>query len=177
MPTSGVCQWPRSNIPTSVLFMATTGSPATHPREKPTTTALGETIRRIRRERGWSQERLAEAIGGAMQQSDVSALERGRVGLPRRQRIEAIANVLGMPLGELLAASGWSSADAYFVDADQGAPDLSAIRSALDAVVGQLTEEEVESVIRYGQHLARERRRKASRSKRSDRIERAQGAA
>lgn len=69
-----------------------------------------------------SQSRLSEAIGGTMQQSDVSALERGRVTLPRRDRLERVAAALCLPLGELLARSGWADAERYFEQADPPEP-------------------------------------------------------
>ena len=75
---------------------------------------LGEAIRTRRRELGWSQEDLAERIDDGMRQADVSRLERGRVTLPRHQRLERIAAALGLSPGELLARSGWAGAEAAF---------------------------------------------------------------
>jgi transcriptional regulator with XRE-family HTH domain len=73
---------------------------------------LGETIKARRLKLSWSQEELAHRMidHGDMtfRQSDVSRLERGKVGLPRRERLEHMAAVLGLSLGELLARSGWS---------------------------------------------------------------------
>lgn len=85
--------------------------------EQPGPHTLGAAIKQRRAELGWSQTRLAEAIGATMQQSDVSALERARVKLPRKPRLERIAAALRLPLGELLARSGWADADRYFRDA------------------------------------------------------------
>ncbi len=79
--------------------------------------SLGEAIRTRRRELGWSQEELAERISGegeVCRQSDVSRLERGKVGLPRRARLDRIAAALGLSVGELLAKSGWAGADLAF---------------------------------------------------------------
>ena len=79
---------------------------------------LGEAIRIRRRELGLSQEDLARRIAdhgdAAFRQSDVSRLERGKVTLPRRERLEHMAAVLGLSLGDLLARSGWTGADAAF---------------------------------------------------------------
>src|SRR5688572_24178143 len=74
---------------------------------------LGGAIRRRRAELGWTQEQLAARIsaeGEYVRQSEVSRLERDRVGLPRRARLERIAAALGLSLGELLARSGWAEA-------------------------------------------------------------------
>jgi transcriptional regulator with XRE-family HTH domain len=79
---------------------------------------LGEAIRIRRQELGLSQEDLARRIAdhgdAAFRQSDVSRLERGKVTLPRRERLEHIAAVLGLSLGDLLARSGWTGADSAF---------------------------------------------------------------
>ena len=86
---------------------------------------LGQTIRRRRLELGWTQEDLAMRVcaeGDLCHQSDVSRIERGRVGLPRRARLERIAAALEVPLGELLARSGWAGADAAFRPADGPVP-------------------------------------------------------
>lgn len=72
---------------------------------------LGAAIRARRIELGWTQEELAERIGGGVRQADVSRLERDRITLPRRERLEAMANALGVTAGELLARSGWAGAD------------------------------------------------------------------
>jgi transcriptional regulator with XRE-family HTH domain len=79
---------------------------------------LGDAIRSRRHELGWSQEELAKSIAvhgdEAFRQSDVSRLERGKVTLPRRERLEHIAAVLGLSLGDLLARSGWTGAASAF---------------------------------------------------------------
>jgi transcriptional regulator with XRE-family HTH domain len=73
---------------------------------------LGETIKARRLELGWSQEVLARRMvdhgDATFRQSDVSRLERGKVGLPHRERLGHLAAVLGLSLGEILARSGWS---------------------------------------------------------------------
>lgn len=80
---------------------------------------LGAAIRARRQELGWSQEELAERVAEhgdqTFRQSDVSRLERGKVGLPRRERLEHLAATLDLPLGDLLARSGWTGAAAAFV--------------------------------------------------------------
>jgi hypothetical protein len=44
----------------------------------------------------------------------VSRIERGTVILPHRDRLMHLASVLGLPIVELLARSGWSGADSVF---------------------------------------------------------------
>ena len=72
---------------------------------------LGSVIRARRCELRLTQEELADRIGGGMRQSEISRLERDGVMLPRRARLEAIAAALQMPVGELLARSGWTGAN------------------------------------------------------------------
>jgi transcriptional regulator with XRE-family HTH domain len=73
---------------------------------------LGKAIKARRLELGWSQEELAQRMidhgDVTFRQSDVSRLERGKVVLPHRERLEHLAAVLGLSLGEILARSGWS---------------------------------------------------------------------
>ena len=80
-----------------------------HDDSRPT---LGDVIKARRLELGWTQIDLADRVAArgdpAFRQSDVSRLERGNVTLPHRVRLERIAIVLGLPLGELLERSGWS---------------------------------------------------------------------
>jgi transcriptional regulator with XRE-family HTH domain len=82
-----------------------------------TRSALGEVIKARRIELGWTQEELAERVsadGEFVRQSEISRIENGRIALPRRERLERIAQALGLPLGELLARSGWAGAEPHF---------------------------------------------------------------
>jgi transcriptional regulator with XRE-family HTH domain len=76
-----------------------------------TTLTLGKVIRTRRIDLHLTQEELAERIGEGVRQAEVSRLERDRIALPRRARLEAIAAALNFSLGELLARSGWAGAD------------------------------------------------------------------
>jgi transcriptional regulator with XRE-family HTH domain len=62
-------------------------------------------------ELGLTQEELAERIGDGTRQADVSRLENDRVLLPRRERVERLAEALDVPLGHLLVRSGWAGAN------------------------------------------------------------------
>lgn len=71
---------------------------------------LAELVRTRRLARGWSQEELAAALtarGVRTKQSDISRLERGNVGQPRAARLLALAAVLDLTVGDLLAVSAW----------------------------------------------------------------------
>ena len=73
---------------------------------------LGQLIRERRMELNLTQEELAERVGEGVRQSEISRLERNRVTLPRRHRMEEIALALEIPVGVLLARSGWAGAEA-----------------------------------------------------------------
>lgn len=72
---------------------------------------LGQLIRDRRMELNLTQEELAERVGDGVRQSEISRLERNRVTLPRRRRMEELAAALDIPVGLLLARSGWVGAE------------------------------------------------------------------
>lgn len=106
--------------------------------------SLGSAIKARRLELGWSQEELAERVAAhgdpAFRQSDVSRLERGKVGLPHRDRLARIAAVLDLTPGELLARSGWAGAEAAFSAGgqatDRAVPAEADVAAVLDVQAG-----------------------------------------
>jgi transcriptional regulator with XRE-family HTH domain len=82
---------------------------------------LGRVIRQRRIEMGLTQEALAALVGDGVGQAEISRLEHDRIALPRRARLEQIAQALGLPLGTLLARSGWAGAEEEL--AQSPAPD------------------------------------------------------
>lgn len=74
-------------------------------------TNIGKRIRKLRRERGLSQERMAEALG--MYQADISNLERAvsGSGISDLYKLDMIADYFGVPLVEILIGSEDSSDD------------------------------------------------------------------
>ena len=64
---------------------------------------LAERIKALRRERGWSQEQLAERA--AMQRSYLGDLELGRRN-PSVRTLVKVANALGVPVAALLEDRG-----------------------------------------------------------------------
>ena len=69
--------------------------------------AFGAYIRERRKDVGLSQEQLAERMGGACTQSDISRIERGLVQLPRMTTLVNLAASLEVSVGDLLIAAGW----------------------------------------------------------------------
>ena len=101
---------------------------------------LGETIRARRDELGLTQEQLAERLGYGVRQSEISRLEHNRIHLPRRERLEQIAEALGLPLGELLAASGWSGAETAFPAEETSGTRAETASVALEHVLDEAKE-------------------------------------
>lgn len=113
---------------------------------------LGRFVKRRRIELGLTQEDLAERMGEGVRQADISRLENDRVTLPRRDRLERLAEALDVPLGVLLARSGWTGADegmaatliaASSATADAGVsseqvPEMIEILNQVKALVGQV---------------------------------------
>jgi transcriptional regulator with XRE-family HTH domain len=82
--------------------MAILDRPMASPRE------FGARLRQLRREKGIRQADLAAATG--IPASSLQILEcGGYVRMPAPDRIEAIANVLGVRWGELLSSEGGQS--------------------------------------------------------------------
>lgn len=84
--------------------------------------SLGTAILQRRMELGLTQAALAERVATCgdwgFRQSDISRLERGIVTLPHFTRMRSLAAALELPVGELLAKSGWTGAEGAFPSDD-----------------------------------------------------------
>ena len=101
---------------------------------------LGEVIRQRRGELGLTQEELAERVGEGVRQAEISRIEHDRILLPRRSRLEQIARALDLPIGVLLAHSGWTGAEAIRA-ASNGVSDDNATLRAENAELETQNEE------------------------------------
>ncbi|MGB7588688.1 MAG: helix-turn-helix transcriptional regulator [Solirubrobacterales bacterium] len=81
-------------------------------REASRALALGALVRKLRRERGYTLNELAERI--PMSASNLSRLELGSQGPPADESIERIAAALDAPAAELLQAAGRSTGGQSF---------------------------------------------------------------
>jgi transcriptional regulator with XRE-family HTH domain len=88
--------------------------------------SLGTFSRERRQDLGLTQEQVAERIGATVRQAEVSRLESGRIALPRRDRLTAIAAALEVSLGELLVRTEALVAEATesLVQAEQALTSL-----------------------------------------------------
>ena len=118
-------------------------------------TDLGNYVRERRQDLELSQEQLAERVGGAYSQSDISRLERGQIELPRLGTISRLAAALEVPVGNLLIASGWF---------DEG--HFAAMPTVVQAVEQDTLEtvlSEIEAELDTIQHLEHEAKTRADR--------------
>lgn len=65
---------------------------------------LGRFIRAVRKQAGWTQEYLADLVG--VDQAYISQIERGIITRPGDDKLELIANALGLPVMDLKVALG-----------------------------------------------------------------------
>lgn len=100
--------------------------------------ALGASIRKVRRERGYTLAQLAKRI--PMSASNLSRLELGSQGPPADEVIERIASALDVDAGELLRAAGRAPGGQSFEEA---------VLKRLDAM-GRDVREVKEAVFRKG---------------------------
>lgn len=89
------------------VFAVLRGGVAMLESRNPETVTLGQFIRERRIELGLTQEQLAARVGENVRQAEISRLERDRVSLPRRGRMERLASALEVSLGTLLLRTGW----------------------------------------------------------------------
>lgn len=68
---------------------------------------LGTIIRAKRRGLGLTQKQVESRSGGVLSQNYQSQVERGEVGLPGFEMLEAFAAALGLPLNDLKIAAGY----------------------------------------------------------------------
>lgn len=86
----------------------------------PAKTALGRFVREQRDARGWSQDELAARAGANLTFTNISNIERGKVGLPDPPAMIGIASAFGMHVADLYVKAGFpdfamSGADARAV--------------------------------------------------------------
>lgn len=91
-------------------------------------------IKKLRLERGWSQDELAKKTGYT-NRSMISRIESGLIDLPQSQILK-FAEVFGVPAGDLFGADGIvdDARDAILLDAYHSAPYE--IRYAVDRLLG-----------------------------------------
>ena len=98
------------------------------------TQSLGQYIRKRRSDLGLTQQELADRLGEeGVGQAEISRLERDQIALPRRRRMERLASALEVPLGALLANSGWTGVES---EIDIDAPTNEKLRATIEELRG-----------------------------------------
>jgi transcriptional regulator with XRE-family HTH domain len=99
---------------------------------------MGAYIRERRQRLGLSQEELAERVGGAYSQSDISRLERGHIGLPRLGTIVRLAASLEVSVGDLLIAAGWFEDELVISSLAPAAAEQDTLETVLAVIEAEL---------------------------------------
>ncbi|HEU0113093.1 MAG TPA: helix-turn-helix transcriptional regulator [Thermomicrobiales bacterium] len=124
---------------------------------------LSELARSRRLELHLTQTEVAERMGGAVYQADVSQIERGVVRSPRRERLVALAAALELPYETVFAASGWGQA---YREVNEPERDDDPALADLARIYRRLSDGGRASVLTfagYVEHQERSARRKAKR--------------
>lgn len=127
------------------------------------TERLGQLIRRLREERGLSQEDLAALVGGGISQSIISRIERGVLGLPNYDRLTRIADVLGADAGDLMARSGWAKFEGPSHNNDgapEGAVSADPLSELSERIWPRLSVADQAILVRIARVMAQEHRRR-----------------
>jgi SOS-response transcriptional repressor LexA len=91
-------------MPARIKHQNTPASPVA----EPDASALAHRLSELRRERGWSQRRLATAAG--VSHAYVALLEHGRLTAPSKARLDALAHALGLPSADALTGEpSWAN--------------------------------------------------------------------
>ncbi len=67
--------------------------------------SLGAIVKKLRKENHWTQIELAEKVG--IEQTTLSAIERGRTAMPGIGILHRLADALNVPVTEFLQAAGY----------------------------------------------------------------------
>lgn len=132
---------------------------------------LGQFIKANRLAMGMTQEDLANRTG--LRQSDISRMERDHIELPRRDRMEAIADGLDVTLGDLLISTGWLEIEHAALmeqakDDDLPDPDVLEDAMAVLSAAKEMVSETAELLVKAEGHVASVMRAKAARDEQRD---------
>lgn len=89
---------------------------------------LGERVKELRDARGLKQEDVVNLSG--IQQSYISGIENGKVGIPSLERLFELSYVLGTNVNDLLMASEWP-------DVSEAVAELRELEAAVGALSGK----------------------------------------
>jgi transcriptional regulator with XRE-family HTH domain len=112
---------------------------------------FGDFIRERRLHLNLTQEQLAERMGGAYTQSEISRLERGHIGLPRLSTIIRLAAAMEVSVGDVLIAGGWFEDDdivASLTSATAEQDTLATVLAAIEAELDSIRDLEHQATVR-----------------------------
>jgi len=130
------------------------------PRRAAADNVLGSYVRRLRKERGMSQEDLAESMD--VSQETVSAIERGVTTDPQPTTMRRLATALGVDLADIIIASNQARTRADAQRIAESSPEYAAQDEDTARVVrlmGGMTDAQRRSVYNFARYIARTKTR------------------
>jgi transcriptional regulator with XRE-family HTH domain len=119
---------------------------------------LGTMIKEKRDALGFSQEYIAEQMNVPL--SWLSKAERGEIRRPNLERMRALARVLNLNIDDMMLTAGWfrapSAVDRMMQQLDEeGVARLRELHNRLDPLLIRLTGDDIETIRRLAETLAR----------------------
>ena len=110
-------------------------------------TPFGEHLRKLRRERGVTQQEMADAIG--VSQAYLSALEHGKRGQPSWPLLQSITGYFNIIWDEAdaLQKAAALSHPKITVDTSDASPKATLVANRLARELGELSEEQLDAVL------------------------------
>ena len=121
-----------------------------------TTEELGRLVAGRREAIGMTQEELAARIGS--QQSYVSQLEKGKIGLPGIKRLAQISFALHLSINELLVNSTWPDVSGYVAELEAMQREMGSLtgkRAQIARRMYPLSDEMIDKLDEYVEFLER----------------------
>ncbi|EFL89726.1 helix-turn-helix domain-containing protein [Ahrensia sp. R2A130] len=110
-------------------------------------TPFGEYLRRLRRERGVTQQDMAEAIG--VSQAYLSALEHGKRGQPSWPLLQSITGYFNIiwDEAEALQQAAALSHPKVTVDTSEASPKATLVANRMARELGELSDKQLDAVL------------------------------
>lgn len=110
---------------------------------------IGDVVRRLREQRGWTQKELAKRMGN-VEQNTISAIELGRTGIPGPATLHALADTLGISELDLLRLTGHIRTPP---DPNEIAPELQSINSDIRRLPPSMRQPRLEALVQMNRLL------------------------
>lgn len=120
---------------------------------------LGPFVKTLRQGRNLTQEQLGAMLEPPASQSEISAIENGRIKLPPLARVRQLATALGVTPYDFLEQSGWTGASLHYKEQELS-PEVGAItsryRKELIELLPRMRSADMRSLVQIAKKMARE---------------------